>query len=59
LFSTTSIIIQHRYSLTEEGECIFVKAFAELAEESNGIILESEHRVQDQLSIYFPISNEE
>jgi hypothetical protein len=40
LVSTHNIIIQDRYSLTEESRYSFVKAFAELAEES---YLESEH----------------
>jgi len=68
LFSTPFIIIQERYSLTEEdecsfvkafaelaeGECSFVKAFAELAEGSNGIIFVKGALsvTQDQLSIY-------
>jgi hypothetical protein len=57
LVSTHSIIIQDRYTLTEESRYSFVKAFAELAEES---YLESEQSVsQDQSSIYsIPLSSD-
>jgi hypothetical protein len=57
LVSTHSIIIQDRYTLTEEGGYSVVKAFAELAEES---YLESEQSVShDQSSIYsIPLSSD-